>query len=100
MLGALSMRINGCMQRSMNGYPLPYDNKEMKVFLAYIHWLNQGIPVGAKIDGRSLKIVDRQMVQKNATDVKNGEVVYQRECASCHVVNGESMRAENRNGRA
>ncbi|MGP1450996.1 MAG: c-type cytochrome [Wolinella sp.] len=56
--------------------------------------------MGAKIDGRSLKIVDRQMVQKNATDVKNSEVVYQRECASCHVVNGESMRAESRNGKS
>ena len=32
----------------MNGKPLPNSNKEMKAMEAYIYWLSQGVPVGAK----------------------------------------------------
>lgn len=34
-VGTLDERINGCMQRSMNGRALPLDSREMKAFLAY-----------------------------------------------------------------
>lgn len=98
-LGTMAARVNGCMQRSMNGYPLPAEGKEMKAFLAYIHWLGQGIPVGAKIEGRSLKTVDRKMVQQNAADVKNGAEVYARDCASCHGAEGEGLRRESKDGK-
>ncbi|MGP1579704.1 MAG: c-type cytochrome [Wolinella sp.] len=98
-LGTLSARINGCMQRSMNGYSLPENSREMKAFLAYFHWLAQGIPVGAKIEGRGLKTVNRKMVQQNASDPINGQAVYERECASCHGKNGEGKRRASVNGR-
>lgn len=41
-IGSLSDRINGCMERSMNGKPLPNSIKEMKAMEAYIYWLSQG----------------------------------------------------------
>lgn len=91
-LGTMAARVNGCMQRSMNGYPLPEESKEMKAFLAYIHWLGQGVPVGTKIPGRSLKTVDRKMVQQKAADPIKGQEVYERECAACHGMNGEGVR--------
>ena len=44
-------RINGCMERSMNGRKLPLDGFEMKAMTSYLHFLSTGIPVGAKLDG-------------------------------------------------
>src|SRR5262249_5254067 len=47
----LEERINGCMQRSMNGRPLPLGSSEMKAFIAYMRWLSTGIPTGASLIG-------------------------------------------------
>ncbi len=44
-------RINGCMERSMNGKKLPLDSMEMKAMMSYLHFLSTGIPVGAKLEG-------------------------------------------------
>jgi thiosulfate dehydrogenase len=94
-IGTLTARINGCMQRSMNGYPLPAEGKEMKAFKAYMHWLSQGIPVGgAKMEGRSLHKIDRKMIKQNKADVKNGEKVYAKHCASCHGADGKGIKNE------
>ncbi len=95
-LGTLTARINGCMQRSMNGYPLPAESKEMQAMKAYIHWLSQGIPVGgaSKIQGRRLAKVDRKMVKQQAADPVKGKAVYEMHCAACHGVNGEGIKNE------
>src|SRR6516162_11210565 len=37
-------RINGCMERSMNGRALPLESLEMKAFSSYMRWLSTGIP--------------------------------------------------------
>jgi|GEM_PF-667480 len=98
-VGSLTGRINGCMERSMNGVKLPAEGKEMKAMQAYMHWLSQGIPVGqGKVAGRSLLKVDRKMVKQNAADTKNGEKVYAMHCASCHGVNGEGQKRVDANG--
>lgn len=44
-------RVNGCMERSMNGRKLPLDSEEMKAMMSYLHFLSTGIPVGAKLEG-------------------------------------------------
>jgi thiosulfate dehydrogenase len=99
-LGDLTGRINGCMERSMNGYKLPAGSKEMKAMQTYMHWLSQGVPVGAgKMEGRSLKKVNRKMVINNAADIQNGEVVYKAQCASCHGDNGEGQKRFDENGK-
>src|SRR5262249_26673376 len=52
--GAVDMleeRINGCMERSMNGRALPLESREMKAFSSYMRWLSTGIPDGAKLRG-------------------------------------------------
>ncbi|MFY9074999.1 c-type cytochrome [Malaciobacter mytili] len=96
-IGTLTARINGCMQRSMNGYPLPAQSKEMKAMEAYMHWLSQGYPVGgAKVEGRGLAKIDRKMIKQNKADVENGQKVYAQHCASCHGVNGEGVKNEGR----
>ncbi len=96
-IGTLSDRINGCMQRSMNGYSLPANSREMKAMLAYMYWLSQGYPVGgAKIEGRGLAKIDRKMIKQNKADVNNGKLVYEMHCASCHGINGEGVKNEGR----
>ncbi len=99
-LGDLTGRINGCMERSMNGYKLPAESKEMKAMQTYMHWLSQGIPVGAsRVEGRSLWKVDRKMVINNRADVENGRKVYALQCASCHGENGEGQKRVDENGK-
>lgn len=45
----LTERINGCLQRSMNGKPLPKDSPQMRAMLDYMAWLSSPVPEGAKV---------------------------------------------------
>jgi thiosulfate dehydrogenase len=45
----LTERINGCLQRSMNGKPLPKDAPQMRAMLDYMAWLSSPVPEGAKV---------------------------------------------------
>ena len=49
--GTIQERINGCMQRSMNGRPLPEDSEELAAMVAYMEWLSLDKPRGEKING-------------------------------------------------
>src|SRR5579862_6279814 len=49
----LEERINGCMERSMNGRALPLDSREMKAMLAYIRFISAGVPTGRGAEGRA-----------------------------------------------
>lgn len=93
-IGTIEERINGCMQRSMNGKPLPENSKEMKAMVAYMYWLAQGVPVGAKVEGSSLTKVNRKIIMNRAADPIAGEKVYKEMCASCHGNNGEGVKRE------
>jgi thiosulfate dehydrogenase len=85
---SLAERINGCFLRSMNGSPLPTDSKEMQAMLAYMNWLAQDIPRGAKVAGAGLGQVDTSLTP----DPKHGAAIYADKCASCHGVKGEGVR--------
>lgn len=93
-IGSIEGRVNGCMERSMNGKALPEDGKEMRAIVTYMHWLAQGIPVGAKVQGAEFPQVDRKMIMSRAADPIAGEKVYKEQCASCHGVNGEGVKRE------
>ncbi|RAX55212.1 cytochrome C oxidase Cbb3 [Helicobacter sp. 16-1353] len=88
-INTLEDRINGCMQRSMNGKPLPIDSKEMKAILTYMQWLSQGVPVGANIKGQGL--IEIPYLDRAADPVK-GKIVYDNKCLVCHQENGEGMK--------
>lgn len=94
-VGTLADRINGCMERSMNGYKLPVDSKEMSAMQAYMHWLSQGVPVGTMaLEGKGLSKIDRKMIKKQAADPEKGKIVYEASCAACHGMNGEGIKNE------
>jgi thiosulfate dehydrogenase len=87
----LETRINGCMERSLNGRALPLDGREMKAFLAYMKWLSTGIPDGAKLVGAGTLSVKEP---GRAADLRHGAKVYAEFCAGCHGNNGQGQRAE------
>lgn len=88
-VSTIEERVNGCMERSMAGKPLPLDSKEMKAFVTFIHFLSKDVPVGAKVQGQGLppfKAPDRK------ADKVTGAKVYADKCASCHGENGQGVR--------
>jgi thiosulfate dehydrogenase len=94
-VGTLEDRINGCMDRSMNGRPLPLDSREMKAFLAFSKWLSSGIPDGAKLTGSGAMSVKEP---GRAADLAHGEQVFVQVCAACHGKDGQGQRAASGNG--
>ena len=90
-VGTLEERINGCMERSMNGRALPLDGREMKAFLAYMKWLSTGVPDGAKIIGAGTLPIKEP---GRAADLGHGAQVYAKSCASCHGAEGQGQRRE------
>ena len=82
-------RINGCMERSMNGKKLPLDSEEMKTMMTYLQFLSTGIPVGAKLEGGGtlrLKPLTRK------ADLVAGKQVYAATCVACHGDTGQGVR--------
>jgi thiosulfate dehydrogenase len=94
-VGTLEERINGCMERSMNGRVLPLAGREMKAFLAYAKWVSTGIPDGAKLNGAGALNVKEP---GRAADLGHGQQVYAQVCATCHGKDGLGQRAANGNG--
>lgn len=83
-------RVNGCMQRSMNGKPLALDSREMKAFTAYIAFLSKGVPVGGTVAGTAT--LPTKMPNRRA-DTDAGRVVYAAKCVACHGAEGQGQRA-------
>lgn len=85
---SLEQRINGCFMRSMNGKPLPVDSREMKAMIAYMKWLAQDMPHGARADIASTGKIDESLVP----DPVRGQRIYAEQCAVCHGANGEGQK--------
>lgn len=81
-------RINDCFQRSLNGEGLPEDSKEMKAMVAYIKWVGKDVPKGEKPIGAGLYAVP--LLDRPADPLK-GKSIYERQCASCHMEDGQGM---------
>jgi thiosulfate dehydrogenase len=91
MVDILEERINGCMQRSMNGRALSLESPEMRAFSSYMRWLSTGVSDGAKLLGAgTLQIKE----PARAADPRRGAEIYSHVCAACHGANGLGQRAQ------
>ncbi len=89
-IGSLEERVNGCMERSMNGKALPVNSKAMQGLLAYMEWLSRYSPADGKIAGQgfvSLIIPDR------AIDYDKGQLIFNSKCSVCHGIGGKGVKS-------
>ena len=85
-MGTIEERINGCMERSMNGRVLDENSEAMKAMVSYLEFLNQYAPKDGKIEGQGFVKVnfpDREI------DLNNGERVFKQHCIECHQDDGQ-----------
>lgn len=83
----LTERINGCLQRSMNGKPLPKDSPQMRAMLDYMAWLSSPVPVGARV---AAPVRGPSTARWSRT--RSVAALYAVQCAACHGDNGEGRR--------
>ena len=84
-LETVSMRINDCFERSLNGKPLPDSGKEMKAMIAYIMWVGKDVPRGSRT--RSAGTENLAFLGRTA-DTNKGKIIYRTICKDCHGANG------------
>jgi len=88
-VSTIEERVNGCMERSMNGKALPFDSREMKAFVTYIHFLSKGVPIGSSVEGQGLP---KFTPPDRMSNVIAGEKVYAEKCIACHGPEGAGLR--------
>ncbi|KYG74777.1 thiosulfate dehydrogenase [Roseivirga ehrenbergii] len=88
-IGSLEERINGCMQRSMNGDSLPETSLEMKAMIAYIKWLSEDVPE-EKVD--IYKGFVKVELPNVKADLLTGKSIYEKNCVTCHGADGQGVR--------
>lgn len=84
-------RVNGCLQRSLNGHALDSTNREMRAMVAYIKWIGQDAPKGVLPKGA--KVAQIAFLDRAADAVK-GKNVYEAKCMTCHQADGQGVLAE------
>ncbi len=80
----LEDRINDCLQRSLDGKSLAWDDPSMRDMVAYMAFLSRGIAVGATVPGQGLP-----KIEATSGDTVAGLAIYGTQCARCHGDNGE-----------
>jgi thiosulfate dehydrogenase len=85
----LEERVNGCMERSMNGRAMPADAQSMQAILAYVKFLSTGVPAGQELPGLG---VGKMPELTRAADPERGRPIYMSACAGCHAPDGLGVR--------
>jgi thiosulfate dehydrogenase len=85
----LEERINGCLERSMNGRALPVGSPQMKAMLTYIRYISGSVPTGHSAEGRATPPLP---LPTAAANPKHGAQVFAATCAVCHQPDGQGKR--------
>ncbi|WP_422003838.1 c-type cytochrome [Roseivirga pacifica] len=92
--GTLLERIDGCMERSMNGHKMPHNSLEMQGMVAYMKWLSEDVP--EEMEERYKGYV-KVAIPNEKADLIRGKEVYAQHCQVCHGEDGQGQRP-NENG--
>lgn len=92
-VGTIEERINGCMERSMNGRKLPDDSEEMRAMITYMKWISKGVPTGHNVQGQGFA---EMKIPNRAVDLEKGRIVFTQKCVSCHGVEGQGQKQESK----
>jgi thiosulfate dehydrogenase len=84
-------RVNGCLQRSLNGHALDSTNREMRAMVAYIKWIGQDAPKNYAPKGSKMPKI---AFLNRAANPSTGEIIYKEKCQSCHQADGQGVMAE------
>lgn len=84
----LADRVNYCFTRSLAGYRLPVDSREMQDILAYLAYVSTGVPIGAKIAGAKGLLDPPDTL---AGDTGRGAALFASTCSACHGPEGQGM---------
>ncbi|MDA9878687.1 c-type cytochrome [Flavobacteriaceae bacterium] len=88
-IGTIKDRINGCMERSLNGVKLPNNSNQMNAIIAYIEWISSEIP---EVNLKVFKGFPNIKIPNVAVNLDMGKQIYTRECVLCHGSDGEGIR--------
>lgn len=88
-MGTLAERINGCMERSMNGKAMPEQSLEMQAIIAYMKWLSTDVPAEKEADYKGfVKVV----LPEAKADPVLGKSFFIKHCQTCHMADGQGQR--------
>lgn len=88
-MGTIEERINGCMERSMNGIKLSKNSTQMKAMVAYMDWISRELP---KLNSKVFKGYPAIEIPEVAVDLTQGKKIYEKECTLCHGTDGKGIR--------
>lgn len=91
-------RINECMQRSMNGRPLPMDSPEMIAIASYLRALGAQYQATG-VSQRRAEEPPAFKTPNRAADLVKGEVVFNTRCSICHGSDGQGLLAAAERGK-
>jgi thiosulfate dehydrogenase len=94
-IGSIEERIDGCMERSMNGRKMPVESEEMKAMVSYLNWLSRYSPKDGNIEGKGflkIKIPDR------AVNLTKGAAIFRNKCSECHGFDGQGVKVKDSAG--
>ena len=85
----MTERVNDCMERSMNGRPLPANGPDMRAILAYLQFIGSVPDTETPFWGHG---VPKLRLPDHAADPGHGRAVYRTMCAACHGPAGAGVR--------
>ena len=88
-IGTIEDRINGCLERSMNGKRLDTNSRPMQAMVAYMAWLGEDMP---KEKTESYSGFTELKIPDEAVDLVYGKEVYNTHCIACHQEDGKGIK--------